>query len=280
VIQPFTLEREISFKNDGLKRCMSREALPTMGNYSIDQSTVPTKLGRPTLEELYLKESVPDLEVGTYNKIQLPIQNYLICVLMMHQNENFDGEAQNSGFKFGWIKGVLIRCLLNIWGVMLFLRLSWVVAEAGIGQAILIILVTTVITTITALSMSAISTNGQIKGGGTYYMISRSLGPEFGAAIGIIYATANAIAVSLHTVGFCESLNDLLASLGVKIVDNGLNDIRIIGSVTLIVLGIIVMIGMEWEAKVYVINYLRIDRLISNSGPMFGPLSNSRLKLS
>lgn len=37
--------------------------------------------------------------------------------------------------KFGWIKGVLVRNLLNIWGVMLFLRLSWVVAQAGIGKS-------------------------------------------------------------------------------------------------------------------------------------------------
>ena len=143
-----------------------------------------------------------------------------------------------------------MRCLLNIWGVMLFLRLSWVVAEAGIGQAILIVLLASAVTSLTALSMSAISTNGQIKGGGTYYMISRSLGPEFGAAIGIIFSIANAVAVSLHTVGFCESLNDLLAQSGLVIVDNGLNDIRVIGSVTLIVLAMIVGIGMEWEAKV------------------------------
>ena len=107
---------------------------------------------------------------------------------------------------------------------MLFLRLSWVVAEAGILQAILVVLLATAVTSITTLSMSAISTNGMIKGGGTYFMISRSLGPEFGAAIGIIYAIANAFAVSLHTVGFCESLNDLLLTMGVKIVDNGQND--------------------------------------------------------
>ena len=131
---------------------------------------------------------------------------------------------------------------------MLFLRLSWVVAEAGILQAILVVLLATAVTSITTLSMSAISTNGMIKGGGTYFMISRSLGPEFGAAIGIIYAIANAFAVSLHTVGFCESLNDLLLTMGVKIVDNGQNDIRIIGSITLIVLAVIVSIGMEWEA--------------------------------
>jgi hypothetical protein len=43
--------------------------------------------------------------------------------------------ADNEGIvKFGWIKGVLVRNLLNIWGVMLFLRLSWVVAQAGIGR--------------------------------------------------------------------------------------------------------------------------------------------------
>jgi hypothetical protein len=43
--------------------------------------------------------------------------------------------TDNEGIvKFGWIKGVLIRNLLNIWGVMLFLRLSWVVAQAGIGK--------------------------------------------------------------------------------------------------------------------------------------------------
>jgi hypothetical protein len=36
--------------------------------------------------------------------------------------------------KFGWIEGVLIRNMMSIWGVMLFLRLSWVVGQAGIGN--------------------------------------------------------------------------------------------------------------------------------------------------
>lgn len=48
---------------------------------------------------------------------------------------------------------------------MLFLRLSWVVGQAGILQGIFLIFTTTVVTTITALSMSAISTNGVVKGG-------------------------------------------------------------------------------------------------------------------
>ena len=73
-----------------------------------------------------------------------------------------------------------MRCLLNIWGVMLFIRLSWVTGQAGIGLATVIILLSAMVTVITTLSMSAICTNGEVKGGGAYYLISRSLGPEFG----------------------------------------------------------------------------------------------------
>lgn len=99
--------------------------------------------------------------------------------------------------------------------------------------------------------MSAISTNGNIKGGGTYYMISRSLGPDFGASIGVIFAIANAVAVAMYTIGFCESLNDLLKTYDLKIIDNGVNDVRIIGTITIICLTGIVVIGLEWETKVF-----------------------------
>ena len=84
-------------------------------------------------------------------------------------------------------EGVLVRNCLSIWGVMLFLRISWVVAEAGIckhpqlisggvssenhasssilGQMFIIVSLSTFITMVTALSMSALSTNGDIGGG-------------------------------------------------------------------------------------------------------------------
>ena len=78
--------------------------------------------------------------------------------------------------KFGWIEGVFMRCLLNIWGTMLFLRLTWVVGQAGIVESLAIITLANIVTLITSISMSAVSTNGKIKGGGIYYMLSRSLG--------------------------------------------------------------------------------------------------------
>lgn len=84
------------------------------------------------------------------------------------------------------------------------------VAQAGGGFSLLIILLASVITLITAVSVSAICTNGEVRGGGTYYLISRSLGAEFGGSIGIIFSIANAVAVAMYTVGFAETVNALL----------------------------------------------------------------------
>ncbi|CAG0879718.1 unnamed protein product [Cyprideis torosa] len=66
--------------------------------------------------------------------------------------------------KFGWIVGVYIPCMMNIWGILLFIRLTWVVGQAGIGLGLLTMTLANVVTFITAMSMSAISSNGQIKG--------------------------------------------------------------------------------------------------------------------
>merc|ERR1719367_2509798 len=93
---------------------------------------------------------------------------------------------------------------------MLFLRLTWVIGQAGIVQGLLIMTIANVVTFLTAISMSAVCTNGQIKGGGVYYMISRSLGPEFGGAIGLMFTLANSIAVAMYVIGFCEALIDML----------------------------------------------------------------------
>ena len=51
----------------------------------------------------------------------------------------------------------------------------------------LVVFCSNLCTFMTTLSMSAISTNGRIKKGGSYYMISRSLGPTIGGSVGVIY---------------------------------------------------------------------------------------------
>lgn len=60
-------------------------------------------------------------------------------------------------------------------------------------------------------------------------MISRSLGPEFGGSIGLIFSLANAVACSMYVVGFCEGMVDCLKANGVCIIDCDNTDIRIIG---------------------------------------------------
>ncbi|KAK9958911.1 hypothetical protein ABG768_011009 [Culter alburnus] len=159
--------------------------------------------------------------------------------------------------RFGWAQGVMIRCMLNIWGVILYLRLPWITAQAGIGLTWVIILVSSSITGITGLSTSAIATNGKVKGGGTYFLISRSLGPELGGSIGLIFAFANAVAVAMHTVGFAETVQALMQETEVSMVDR-LNDIRIIGVITVTCLLAISMAGMEWESKAQVLFFFVI----------------------
>jgi solute carrier family 12 (sodium/potassium/chloride transporter), member 2 len=90
--------------------------------------------------------------------------------------------------------------------------------------------------------------------GGIYYIISRSLGPEFGASVGLVFAFANTVSASMNTIGFCDSLNQLLKSQGYKILDNSVNDTRIIGSITLVVLIVICAVGMDYEIIVNGLN--------------------------
>ncbi len=86
----------------------------------------------------------------------------------------------------GTFSGVFTPSVLTILGIILFLRLDYVVGSAGFGRAIIIIGLANVISILTSISLSAIATNLKVKGGGDYYLISRTLGLEFGGAIGLV----------------------------------------------------------------------------------------------
>ena len=57
---------------------------------------------------------------------------------------------------------------------------------------------------LTTLSISAIATNGTVRGGGPYYLISRSLGPEFGGSIGIVFYLGFVFNTSMNAVGLID----------------------------------------------------------------------------
>ncbi|KAL3989847.1 Amino acid permease family protein [Acanthocheilonema viteae] len=106
----------------------------------------------------------------------------------------------------GTLFGVYLPTVQHILGVTMFIRLFWVVGIAGISQASLLLALCCLTTFITSISLSAIATNGEIKSGGAYYMLSRSLGTEFGTAIGILFYLGNAVAASMYLVGGVEIL--------------------------------------------------------------------------
>ncbi|MFZ0490306.1 MAG: Na-K-Cl cotransporter [Salegentibacter sp.] len=118
----------------------------------------------------------------------------------------------------GTFGGVFTPSILTILGVIMYLRFGWVVGNVGLIGTLIIVTLSVSITFLTALSVAAIATDQQVRAGGAYYMISRSLGVEAGGAIGIPLFIALALSVALYTVGFAESIVDVFPSLDFKMV--------------------------------------------------------------
>jgi len=106
--------------------------------------------------------------------------------------------------KFGTFGGVFTPDVLTILGVIMFLRLGWVVGNAGFFGTVIIILLAKSVTICTGLSMSSITTNIKIGAGGAYSIISKSLGLEAGGSIGIPLYIAQTLSAALYIIGFTE----------------------------------------------------------------------------
>ncbi|MCA9684868.1 MAG: hypothetical protein KC457_21975, partial [Myxococcales bacterium] len=102
---------------------------------------------------------------------------------------------------YGTFAGVFTPTLLTILGVIMYLRIGWVVGNAGLLGAVGIMAVAIGITTSTGLSLSSISTNTRLGAGGPYAMISRSLGREIGGSVGVPLYLSQALAVAMYIFG-------------------------------------------------------------------------------
>ena len=138
--------------------------------------------------------------------------------------------------KFGAFAGVFTPSILTILGVIMYLRLGWVVGQGGLIMAIGIILIAHIISVSTGLSISSIATDKKIKTGGIYYILSRSLGLPMGGAIGIALFIGTALSISLYIVGFTESFLGIEAISSFLGLTGTINDIRIIGTVVIVLL--------------------------------------------
>ena len=114
--------------------------------------------------------------------------------------------------RLGTFGGVFTPSILTILGIILFRRLGYVVGSAGLLYALLMLGLATLISVHTSTSLSAIATNRKVKGGGDYYLISRSLGVEYGGALGVLLFLAQAVSVAFYCVGFGEGLAAVLGA--------------------------------------------------------------------
>lgn len=138
-------------------------------------------------------------------------------------------ESPAGGKRYGTFFGVYMPSALAIFGVVMYLRLGVILGQIGLVPTLLIIAFSSLITLLVSLSISSIATNMKVDNGGVYYIISRSLGIDFGSAVGIPLYLAQSIGIAFYMMGFSETLHALVPSLDPMMVSLG----------TLAVLGIL-----------------------------------------
>ncbi|BAD44902.1 putative potassium-chloride cotransporter isoform 4 [Oryza sativa Japonica Group] len=114
--------------------------------------------------------------------------------------------------KLDTMMGVFVPCLQNILGIIYYIRFTWIVGMGGVWQSLVLVAFCGSCTFLTTISLSAIATNGAMKGGGPYYLIGRALGPEVGVSIGLCFFLGNAVAGAMYVLGAVETFLDAVPS--------------------------------------------------------------------
>ncbi|MEO0565467.1 MAG: amino acid permease, partial [Chloroflexota bacterium] len=144
--------------------------------------------------------------------------------------------------RFGTFAGVFTPNILTILGIILFLRMEFVVGQAGLWGALAIVLLANAISLLTGLSLSAVATNMTVRAGGNYYIISRSLGLEIGGAIGIPLFMSQAISVAFYIIGFTEALSTVAFFEGMNA--------QVISTIVVLLFVVIAFIGADFALRI------------------------------
>ncbi|MBU3952319.1 MAG: amino acid permease, partial [Proteobacteria bacterium] len=147
-----------------------------------------------------------------------------------------------SDHKLGMFSGVFTPSILTILGIILFLRMGYTVGHAGFGKMLILITIANLVSILTTMSLSAIATNIHVKGGGAYYLISRTLGVQFGGAIGLVLFLAQSVSIAFYCVGFAEALMTLLPPLPYVSPPS-------IAVVSILFLFFLAWLGADWATK-------------------------------
>ncbi len=110
------------------------------------------------------------------------------------------------GGTLGTFGGVFTPSILTILGLVLFLRVAYVVGSVGLVQALAILALATSVSVLTSISLAVVATNMRVRGGGEYFLISRTLGIEFGGAVGVVLYLAISVSIAFYAIGFAEAV--------------------------------------------------------------------------
>ncbi len=170
---------------------------------------------------------------------------------------DFKENAASSSGGLSTFAGVFTPSILTILGIILFLRMGFVVGNAGLGRALAIIAVANTISVLTTFSLSAIATNFKVKGGGDYYLISRTLGLEFGGSIGLVLFLAQSVSIAFYCIGFAEAVSSFFPGLPPHAT-------QLIAAGAVSFLFIFAWLGADWATKFqFVVMALLVAALIS-----------------
>ncbi|XP_035209674.1 solute carrier family 12 member 8-like, partial [Stegodyphus dumicola] len=112
---------------------------------------------------------------------------------------------------FGVWDGVFTSCMINLFSVIIFLRVGWIVGNAGVGPSIGIVCITVLIGTTTVLSGIGICERCHLESGGVHFLLSHIFGARTGGAVSLIYCFGQSVSCALHVMGFAESFSQIVA---------------------------------------------------------------------
>lgn len=125
---------------------------------------------------------------------------------------NKANQSDSSVSKLSTFGGVFTPSVLTILGLVLFLRLGYVTGSVGLAEMLLILALSTLVSILTTFSLAALATNLKVGGGGVYFLISRTLGPAFGGAIGLVLYLAMSISIAFYAIGLGEAVGSVVGS--------------------------------------------------------------------
>uniref|UniRef100_A0A8C8TC03 Solute carrier family 12 member 9 n=1 Tax=Peromyscus maniculatus bairdii TaxID=230844 RepID=A0A8C8TC03_PERMB len=174
------------------------------------------------------------------------------------------GSGVPSARKLSTFLGVVVPTVLSMFSIVVFLRIGFVVGHAGLLQALAMLLVAYIILALTVLSVCAIATNGAVRGGGAYFMISRTLGPEVGGSIGLMFYLANVCGCAVSLLGLVESVLDVFGAdvtgaSGIRVLPQGYGWNLLYGSLLLGLVGGVCTLGAGLYARASFLTFLLVS---------------------